>query len=80
MPDEIGQDDRIHFGKGQDASKWVTSTRMRVSSMSNQWGVIVGMRFGLILVIALTLCAACGPRKPPPMVSYGETFADAVIR
>ena len=71
-PDEIGQEGRIHFGKGQDAPKWFTSTRMRVSSRPNQRGVILGMRFGLILVIALTLCAACEPRKPPPMVSYGE--------
>jgi hypothetical protein len=74
-PDEIGQEGRIHFGKGQDAPKWFTSTRMRVSSRPNQRGVILGMRFGLILVIALTLCAACEPRKPPPMVSYGEHSA-----
>ena len=72
VPGEIGQEDRIHFGKGQDAPKWFTSIRMRVSSRPNQRGVIVGMRFSLILVIALTLCAACEPRKPPPMVSYGE--------
>jgi hypothetical protein len=43
-----------------------------VSSRLNQRGVTGGMRLGLILVIALTLCAACEPRKPPPMVSYGE--------
>jgi hypothetical protein len=71
-PGEIEEEDRIHFGTGQDAPEWPTLVRIRVSSRLNQRGVTGGMRLGLILVIALTLCAACEPRKPPPMVSYGE--------
>jgi hypothetical protein len=71
-PGEIEEEDRIHFGTGQDAPEWPTLVRIRVSSRLNQRGVTGGMRLGLILVIALTLCAACEPRKPPPMVSYGK--------
>jgi len=73
-PGEIGQEARNHFQKAQDAPKPLTSVRMRVCSRPNQCGVTGGIRLGLVL--ALILCAACEPRKPPPMVSHG-TFIDA---
>lgn len=69
---EIGQEDSIHFVKGQDGPKWVHFCSHPSKFESNPRGVISGMRFGLILVIALPLCTVCEPRKPPPMVSYGK--------
>lgn len=69
---EIGHE-TFYFGNGQGAPEWPTSVRVPVRSMPNERGVTSGIRLGLALVIALTMCASCEPRKPPPMVFRGDT-------
>src|SRR5690349_9455435 len=55
---EIGHE-TIYFGNGQGAPERPTSVRVHVRSMPNERGVTSGIRLGLALVIALTMCASC---------------------
>ena len=71
-PSEIGLESQFHRVKRQDRAGWRTPARFSMKSRAHHGVLTGGVRLGLVLVIALTMFAACQPRKPTPLVSHWE--------